>query len=126
MDQDQLEKAKIAIEEYRVLHAEILQRSTVLMQIVAGGMAAIVGLIGLGATAKLEVCTTLGLIFLVLVIIIGAWWFVRGDAMKASNRIIEIEKFVNSSVGGDEINPLSWERRFGLAARGTFARIIGK
>ena len=126
MDQNRLERAKLAMEEFKVLHAEILQRSTILMQIVAGGMTAVVALVGLSATQKLELCVALGLIFLVLLVIAGAWWFVRGDALKASARIVEIEEFVNSSVGGDGINPLSWERRFGLRTRGTFARIAGK
>lgn len=126
MDQDKLERAKIALEEYRVLHAEILQRSSILMQVAAGGMAAVVGVVGLAVTQKLDVCPTLILIALVLLVIAAAWWFVRGDALKASARIAEIEDFVNRSVGGDDINPLSWERRFGLRKRGTLDRILGR
>ena len=119
MDQEQLqlERAKLAMEEYKVLHAELLQRSSTLIQIVTGSIAAIVALIGLGASGHLGPKTTYGLIILVLAVIVIAWHLVHGDARKASSRIIEIEEYVNQAVGGNDKNPLSGERRFGLSAR---------
>lgn len=125
MDQDALERAKFAMEEFKVLHAEILQRNTILMQIVAGGMAAIVAIIGFRASGNLSTCAMAGLLALVLAFIGAAWRFVHVDAVKASERIGEIEEYVNRNAGGDENNPLSWERRKGLKARGYFSRISG-
>jgi len=105
---------------------KILQRSTVLMQIVSGGMGAIVALVGFWATSKIDLSIGAVLGAMVLTIIGGAWWFVRGDAKRASDRIIEIKAFVNRIVGGDDMNPLSWERRFGLRARGSMDRLLGR
>jgi hypothetical protein len=123
MDDDvlRLERAKLAMEEFKTLNAEILQRNTVLMQIVAGGIAAIVALIVAGG---LSACLRTLLIFLVISFIIFAWLLVHVDASRASSRIIEIEAFVRGCVDGDENNPLSWQRRSGLNQRGYRDRLV--
>ena len=117
MDKDQLERAKIAMEEYKVLHAEILQRNNVLIRIIAGGIAAIVAAIGFWANKNLSSYATIWLIVMILGVLGVAWKMVDSDARNAAKRIIEIEEYVNQAVGGDDRNPLSWERRFGLLAR---------
>jgi hypothetical protein len=126
MDDDglRLERAKLAMEEFKMLNAEILQRNTVLMQIVAGGMAAIVALIGFGAVGRLSFCLQFFLIALVLLFISGSWLMVHVDASKASSRIIEIETYVRECVGGDEKNPLSWQGRLGIDQRGYWDRLV--
>jgi hypothetical protein len=126
MDQLQLERARLAVEEYKVLHAEILQRNTILIQIAAGGMAAIVALIGFWAGERLHLKNVIWLIILVVGVVGLTLRLVHDGAIKAARRIIEIEEYVNDAVGGDDKNPLSWERRFGLPARGYVARLMGK
>ena len=49
MELEQLARAKLAMEEYKILHAGILQRNGMLMLVLAGGMAGIVALLGLGS-----------------------------------------------------------------------------
>lgn len=119
MNEDDLERAKIALEEYRTLRTEILQRNTILIQIAAGGMAAIVALIGFGAAAHLQPWSIVGLIALVFACMGLTWRAVHADTVRAATRIVEIEKYVNACVGGDSVNPLSWETRFGIGPSGT-------
>jgi hypothetical protein len=123
MDDDvlRIERAKFAMEEFKMLNAEILQRNTVLMQIMAGGMAAIVALIAAGG---LSICLKALLIFLIVSFIIVAWLLVHVDAIRASSRIKEIEVYVSECVGGDDNNPLSWQRRSGLDQRGYWDRLV--
>jgi hypothetical protein len=119
INSDDLERAKFAMEEYKVLHSEIIQRNTILMQIITGGAAAIVALIGAMASpnVSLSLYWGLSLIGVVLVFIFGTWKFVDSDARNASKRIMEIEEYVNRMVGGDDKMPISWERRFGILKR---------
>jgi high-affinity Fe2+/Pb2+ permease len=119
INSDDLERAKLAVEEYKVLHAELLHRNTILIQILAAGVAAIVALIVAMTTEKvsLPISWGLGLIILVVLFVLGTWKFVDSDARNASKRIIEIEEYVNKAVGGNDKMPLSWERRFGILKR---------
>jgi hypothetical protein len=123
-DPNRLEGAKLAMEEYKVLHAELLHRNGVLIQISAGGIAAFVALVVAWGSGNLGPKTTMELIALVLGGVGFFWWLIDGDARKASGRIEEIEEYVNAALGGDAINPLSWERRFGLHARGYIDRLL--
>lgn len=115
MDPENLERAKIAMEEYKVLHAEILDRNKVLATIVAAGIGGIVSLV---STLAFTHPKTMGwLILLVVAAMVTAWRLVDSDARNASRRIIEIEEYVQGLLGGDSKNPLSWERRFGILNR---------
>jgi hypothetical protein len=119
INSDDLERAKLAVEEYKVLHAELLHRNTILIQILAAGVAAIVALIVAmtSDTVSLPVCWGLGLIIFVVLFVLGAWKFVDSDARNASKRIIEIEEYINKAADGDDKMPFSWERRFGILKR---------
>jgi hypothetical protein len=124
MEQNQLESAKIAMEEYKVLHAELLVRYSSVIQILMGAAAAIVAIIGFGANGNLKLSVMAGLVVLVLALVGFAWSWIDWDVRKASRRIIEIEGYVNRTVGGDQENPLSWERRFGLHSVSYADRIL--
>ncbi|TCJ15231.1 hypothetical protein EZJ19_07950 [Parasulfuritortus cantonensis] len=126
MDKDELERAKIAVEEYKVLHAELLQRNNLLIQMSGACIAAIVALIGFMANGALPVCWGIGLVVFVLLILGGIWKIVDSDARNACKRIGEIEEYVNKSVGGDDYMPLSWERRFGILKRNYSSRFLTK
>src|SRR5215216_3507751 len=107
MESEQLERAKLAMEEYKILHADILQRTGILMLILAGGMAGIVALIALGSVGNIGTRTTVSLIALVVVMLAIISRLVHVDTKRASQRIIEIEQYINRCVGGDTINTLS-------------------
>jgi len=117
MDKDDLERAKIAVEEYKVLHAELLQRNTVLVQICGASIGGIVAIIGFSLVGKLEWYWGFFLAFVLFCVMGVVWKIVDSDARNASKRIGEIEEYVNKAVGGDNYNPLSWERRFGINKR---------
>lgn len=117
MDCNKLELSKIAMEEYKVLHAELLQRNGLLVQVSGACAAAIVALIGLMASGNLPWLASTGLILLVLFVLILVWKIVDSDARSASQRIAEIKEYVNDNVGGSNEMPLSWERRFGILKR---------
>ena len=115
IDPQQLEIAKLAMEEYKVLHAEILQRNTILVQVWGACIAGIVALIGTMAFNHPK--TTGWLVLLLLAVAALAWRIVDSDSRNASRRIIEIEEYVQHAVQGDAKNPLSWERRWGILSR---------
>ena len=119
---EQLERARLAMEEYKILHADILQRNGMLMLILAGGMAGIVVLIGLGSVGNIGTRTAVSLIALVALILAITCRLVHVDNKRASRRIVEIEQYINRCVGGDSINPLSWQRRLGFGAPGYLSR----
>ena len=123
IDPDQLERARFAMEEYKVLHAEILQRDTVLNQIIAACLAAVVAVIGVALGGHMGVKLSMGLSLAAVAIGLVAWRLVDNDVRNAARRIIEIEEYVNKCVGGDDRMPLSWERRFGLLSRGYVDRL---
>lgn len=117
-DELELERVKIAMEEYKVLHAEILQRNTTLVQVGSVGIVVLVTSISLWVGGSLQRWPALILIAGFIVAVVTALVIVHSDTKNASQRIGEIEEYVNKAVGGDGRNPLSWERRFGLAGRG--------
>ena len=124
-DQWRLERAKIAMEEYKVLHAEILQRNTIFNQVIA----ALAGAEIANAAAYFNGSingTAAAAVVLAGLIVFLAWFMVDSDARRASARIQEIEEYVNLATGGDDTNPLSWERRAGLTARGYIDRVKGR
>lgn len=123
MDNEKLELAKLAIEEYKALKAELLQRNTTLVQMAAASIAGVIAIIGFitAKTIPLGWGITLGVTIVLLMLVV--WKIVDSDARKACERLIEIEEYVNRIVGGDEKNPLSWERRFGMLARNYAARL---
>jgi hypothetical protein len=115
IDPQQLEIAKLAMEEYKALHAEILQRNTIMIQVFGACIAGIVALI---ATMAFNHPKTTGWLVLLLLIVAGTTWkIVDSDTRNASRRIIEIEEYVQEAVKGDAKNPLSWERRWGILNR---------
>jgi hypothetical protein len=115
IDPQQLEIAKFAMEEYKALHAEILQRNTIMIQVFGACIAGIVALIGTMAFSHPK--TMVWLILLLLVIAGSTLKIVDSDTRNASRRIIEIEEYVQKTVQGDDKNPLSWERRWGILKR---------
>lgn len=120
---DELDCAKIALEEYKVLHAELLQRNNILTQHCGACIAAIVTIIGLIAVGRIpmQYGVVMGLFAVAWMLVI--FQVVDSDARKACERIVEIEEYVNKAVGGDDRNPLSWERRFGILSRGYLSRL---
>lgn len=121
MGDDDLEPARFALEEYKVLHAEILQRNTILVQVWGACIAGIVALIG---TLAFSHPKTMGwLVALLLGVAAFAWKIVDSDTRNASRRIIEIEEYVQGTIRGDAKNPLSWERRYGILKRNYFDRL---
>lgn len=122
----ELERAKIAMEEYKVLHAELLQRNNLLIQMSAACIGAVVALIGFTASEALPVPWGTGLVVFVLLVLGGIWKIVDSDARNACKRIGEIEEYVNKSMGGDDYMPLSWERRFGILKRNYANRFLSK
>src|SRR5215217_1231635 len=122
MESEQLERAKLAMEEYKILNADILQKTGILMLILAGGMAGIVALIALGSVGNLGTRTTVSLVVLMVVMLAITSRLVHVDIKRASQRIVEIEQYINRCVGGDTINPLSWQRRLGVGSPGYFSR----
>jgi high-affinity Fe2+/Pb2+ permease len=117
VDSDALERAKIAMEEYKVLHAEILQRNNVLIQICSACIGVIVVLIGFMAAGSLPIIAGTALLVAVVVLMAVVWKIVDSDARNACKRIGEIEEYVNKAVGGNDTMPLSWTRRFGILRR---------
>lgn len=117
MDSDKLERAKLAMEEYKVLHAEILQRNSILIQVIVGCIGAIATIAGFAASDKLPYGFAIGLTITALAVMASVWMIVWSNSRKLSRRIIEIEEYVNDAVGGDDVMPLSWERRYGLLRR---------
>jgi hypothetical protein len=122
MDSDQLERAKLAMEEYKLHHAELLQRNTIFIQVTTTCIGGIVLLVGFMSSKQLPLPTGISLIALVLLLLVTVWKIIDNDAKNVSVRMIEIERYVNGCVGGDEKMPLSWERRFGLLKRGYLNR----
>src|SRR5688572_26826767 len=100
MESEQLERAKFAMEEYKILHAGILQRNGMLMLVLAGGMAGIVALLGLGSVGNIGTRTTVSLIAFVMVILAISCRLVHIDNKRASKRLIEIGEYINRSAGG--------------------------
>jgi hypothetical protein len=121
-----LERAKIAVEEYKVLHAELLQRNNLLNQMLGACIAVIGSLIGLIVVGTMRWQAGVSVMAGFVLALIVTWKLVDNDARHASKRICEIEKYVNGAVGGDDQNPLSWERRFGILVRGYMDRAVGK
>ncbi len=117
MDKDDLERAKIAVEEYKVLHAELLQRNNLLVQVSGACIAAVIALIGFSAAGSIPVIAGIVLVLVVLGVLGAIWRIVDSDARNACKRLGEIEEYVNKAVGGDDYMPLSWERRFGILKR---------
>jgi hypothetical protein len=114
---DDLERAKIAVEEYKVLHAELLQRANVLVQMCGACIGAMIALVGLTAAGTIPWQAGVSLVLAVLVVALAVWQMVDSDARNVCKRIGEIEEYVNRAVGGDDFFPLSWERRFGILKR---------
>ena len=85
-------------------------------------MGGIVALLGLGSVGNIGTRTTVSLIALVVVILAISCRLVHMDNRRTSNRLVEIGEYINRCVGGDSINPISWERRFGSGARGYLSR----
>ena len=125
-DQWRLERAKIAMDEYKVLHAEILQRNTIFNQVIAALAGAGIANFAAYFNGSINTTAASAVVLLGLLVFFLAWFLVDSDARRASARIQEIEEFVNSATGGDDKNPLSWERRAGLVARGYIDRVKGK
>jgi hypothetical protein len=85
-----------------------------------------VAIIGYSATSNLSARLAFFLVLAVLLFIAAAWKFVDRDARKACRRLSQIEVYVNGLVGGDETNPLSWQRQDGLVPRGYLDRLRWK
>lgn len=122
MNTDDLERAKFAVEEYKVLHAELLQRNNVLNQSFSAFVGGIVTIVAFILAHSIPWLTGVIMGLFAFVGLLAIFQIVDNDARKACERIGEIEDYVNKAVGGDDHNPLSWERRFGILKRNYAAR----
>ena len=116
------ERLVLVMEEYKALNAELLQRNTVLVQVGGISLAAMVALTGTMLTAQMPAWAYIVPLFGVG--IVGAGWkVIDADARKVCLRLIEIENYVKELSGEERPNfPLSYQRRFGILARGYASR----
>jgi hypothetical protein len=113
----------IALEEYKTLNAELLQRNTIFVQVSAATIAAIATIAGFKLADKLTWLIA-GVLFTAAVL---AWGLtlrvITSDAEYASYRLIEIEHYIRALTGETDARfPLSYQSRFGIHGRGFFDR----
>ncbi len=100
--------------EYATLRAEILQRSTMQIQICTVSGTATVAVLGFVATVKSAALALLLIPVIALLLFLGLR-FVDYDTRAAASRIVEIERAVND-IAGKQV--LIWETQRGLLAKG--------
>lgn len=122
IDADNRTRANFAMEEYKALNAELLQRLTISIQILAASIGAIVALVAFTAGGNLTFWVGASLVVFVVLVVAIIMRMVDSDIRYAAIRLIEIEEFVNRVTRGDDKFPLSWQRRFGILSRGYFDR----
>jgi hypothetical protein len=110
---------------YKSLQTEIIQRNTQFLVIATASMTGAFSVVVAMFSDKIELwkCVGFPILFVILIIMLLTFLWVHRDTKAAEKRLIEIEDYVNSAckAAPGALFPLSWQRRFGMSARGKFS-----
>jgi len=106
-----------SLAEYNTLRTEILQRATAQIQICTVAGAVAVAVIGYAVQSKSWYVT--GCLLPEAIFLFIGMRFVHQDTKAAAERVVELERAVNTHLGEDA---LVWEQRFGLSRVGYLER----
>ncbi|MDR6874362.1 hypothetical protein J2Y55_005396 [Bosea sp. BE125] len=111
----------VALEEYKALNAEVLQRNTQSFYCGLACLAALVSLIGFVSANRKVGVIIFAVIAAVMIVRIFVMLFrmLENDMILACERLKAIETYVNKKLGNAEDSkfPLSWQTDHGIVAR---------